>query len=224
MSGHKKKFYDTLEFTEEKVIFWVFVLAIVGYFALQVFLVGSTLGLFERAVFSPRFWSILWEATISAWKYRLAPVFIVLDLAFASLFVYAFLRYWPIAPRVKFSQTRPPTHTRKIRFSKDPAIASHWAAILSRVKSGTQDAMKYSILEADSLVDHFLKKIGFTGEHMADRLVHIVADNVPSLDRVWRAHRLRNELAHTPGMTVTVDQTKEALTAYRDFLIELGAL
>ena len=100
----------------------------------------------------------------------------------------------------------------------------HWAAILNRVKSGTQDAMKYSILEADSLVDHFLKRIGFTGEHMADRLTQIVPESIPSLERVWKAHRLRNELAHTPGATVTVEETKAALTAYRDFLLELGAL
>jgi hypothetical protein len=209
---------------EERAIFWITILLVGAFFVWQVVSIGSGLGLFRHEFFSSRFWDVLWQALVIAWKYRLGPIVIFFDILLVVLFTIALVNYWPMAPRVKFWQTRPPVHTRKVRFAKDPAIARHWGAILNRVKSGTQDAMKYSILEADSLVDHFLKSAGFTGEHMADRLTQIVADHVPSLERVWKAHRLRNELAHTPGATVTVHETKEALSAFRDFLVELGAM
>lgn len=224
MSGHSKTFYQTLEYTEEKVILWTIVGLVSAFFAWQIFAISSGLGLFEHAFFSPRFWAILWEAFVITWKYRLGPIFIFFEALLLAIFVVAFVNYWPMAPRVHFRQTRPPVRSKKVRFRKDPAIARHWGAILNRVKSGTQDAMKYSILEADSLVDHFLKSAGFAGEHMADRLTQIIPDHVPSIERVWKAHRLRNELAHTPGAAVTVNETKEALSAFRDFLIELGAL
>lgn len=224
MSGHKKSFYQTLELPEEKFIFWTVIVLISLFFVWQVLAVGSGIGLFRYAFFSARFWDLLWQAIMTAWAYRLAPVFITLEIFLVIIFTVAVIKYWPIKSTVRIADTYPPARTRKVRFQKDPAIAAHWGAILHRVKGGTQDAMKYAILEADSLVDHFLKTVGFSGEHMADRLNQVVPDNVPSLGGVWKAHRLRNELAHTPGATVTVDETKEALSSYRDFLVELGAM
>ncbi len=194
------------------------------YVVWQIIAVGGSEGLFQYAVFSSRFWDALGATLMRVWLYRIGPVIITLEIFLIAVFIVALVNYWPMAPRVKFAHTRPPVRTRKVRFVKDPAIAQHWGMILNRVKSGTQDAMKYSILEADVLVDHFLKKVGFAGDHMADRLTQIIPENVPSLERVWKAHRLRNELAHTPGATVAVEETKEALMAYRDFLVELGAL
>jgi|GEM_PF-702821 len=224
MSGHKKTFYKKLDQIEERVIFWIAISLIIGFFVWQFISVGGDTGLFKHVIFTGRFWDAFWETLVGVWKYRIGPLFIVLDILFASILVFAFIKYWPIAPRVKFSQTRAPSRARAVRFRKDPAIAQHWGGILNRVKIGTQDAMKSAVLEADALVDHFLKRIGLAGEHMADRLTQILPERAPSLERVWKAHRLRNELAHTPGMTVTVTETKEALTAFRDFLVELGAL
>jgi hypothetical protein len=41
------------------------------------------------------------------------------------------------------------------------------------------------------------------------------------IDKVFDAHRLRNELAHTPGYSMTSVQAEKALFAFRDFLKEL---
>lgn len=224
MSGHKKTFYQTLDQAEEKAIFWIVIGLLIAVFIWQVLAIGSDLGLFRYTFFSARFWTVLWESILTAWQYRIGPIFIFVEIILAIIFLIALVNFWKIKSTVKIAYTRPPVRTRKVRFKKDPTIATHWGAIINRVKVGTQDAMRYAILEADSLVDHFLKKAGFSGEHMADRLGQIVADRVPSIERVWKAHKLRNELAHTPGLTVTAAETKEALEAFRDFLVELGAL
>lgn len=222
--SHQKSYYQTLEYKEERAILWTIVSVLFLFVVWQFIAIGSQTGVFRFTPFSPRFFSAVWETLLLVWKFRIAPIVIFFELLLVGIFIFAFVQYWPMAPRVKLWQVRPPVTSRKVRFKKDPAIAGHWGAILNRVKSGTQDAMKYAILEADSLTDHFLKSVGFSGEHMADRLSQIIPDRVPSLERVWKAHKLRNELAHTPGVTVTVEETKEALTAFRDFLVELGAM
>lgn len=222
--SHKKTFYQTLDNKEERWIFWSVILLFLAFIVWQFVDIGRDVGVFRYTPLSPRFFAASWETFLLVWKFRIGPIFIFFDILLIGLFVYALIRYWPIAPRVRLWQTRMPATTRKVKFKKDPAIAAHWGGILARVKVGTQDAMRYAILEADSLVDHFLKKAGFEGEYMADRLMQIVPERVPSLERAWKAHKLRNELAHTPGVTVTVEETKEALTAFRDFLIELGAM
>lgn len=222
--SHKKTYYQTLEDKEERAIFWSVVLLFLAFIVWQFIVIGREVGVFNATPLSPKFFVAAWEALVLVWKFRIGPIFIFFNILLIGFFVFALTQYWPIAPRVKFWQTQVPATTRKIKFKKDPAIAAHWGGIVARVKVGTQDAMRYAILEADSLVDHFLKKAGFEGEYMADRLMQIVPERVPSLERAWKAHKLRNELAHTPGMTVTVDETKEALTAFRDFLVELGAM
>ena len=99
----------------------------------------------------------------------------------------------------------------------------HWRDIVLRANTGQQEKMRSAIIEADALVDHHLKNIGLEGEHMGDRLKQIRAFQVKSLDNLWKAHRLRNDIAHTPGYKVTARQAERALVAYRDFLKEMKA-
>jgi glucuronate isomerase len=80
------------------------------------------------------------------------------------------------------------------------------------------------VLEADALVDFFLKDVGYEGDHMADRLGKIRSEEVKTLEQVWKAHRVRNDIAHTPGYRLSEHQAQETLNAFRAFLIEMGAL
>jgi hypothetical protein len=59
---------------------------------------------------------------------------------------------------------------------------------------------------------------------MADRLEQLNRADLPSLDDLWRAHRIRNDLVHTVGFTLTPNETREILGVYEKFLLELGAL
>ncbi len=222
--GHVHKgFWEGLAIEEKTIIVCFFLLGLI-LLGVGFFMNAGDYHVFDQPFFSARFWERFGQAFMIAWWHWLAPYFIVFEVILLGFFTWAIIGFWPIKPTVKISHTRIKHRVRRTRIKKDPTVARHWAAILHRVKSGTQDAMKYAILEADALVDHVLKKMGLTGEHMADRLTQIIPDQVPSLERAWKAHRLRNELAHTPGMTVTAAETKTALTAFRDFLLELGAL
>ncbi|MDP3975076.1 MAG: hypothetical protein Q8P88_02220, partial [Candidatus Jorgensenbacteria bacterium] len=81
-----------------------------------------------------------------------------------------------------------------------------------------------AIIEADKLVDDALKTSGLQGEHMADRLEKLRVEDYPTLDRLWRAHRVRNELVHTPDFGINEGDAKDVLRVYEKFLKELGAL
>jgi len=47
---------------------------------------------------------------------------------------------------------------------------------------------------------------------------------MPSLDRVWSAHRLRNAIAHDPMTEHTKEIIINALRAYQDALREMGVM
>ena len=96
-----------------------------------------------------------------------------------------------------------------------------WLDLLSSVK--TPEGMSLAVIEADKLLDCALKKRGFKGKTMGERLVSAqrqLTDN----DAVWQAHKLRNRLVHEPGVRVKSFEAKRSLASFRQALRDLGAL
>ena len=52
----------------------------------------------------------------------------------------------------------------------------------------------------------------------------IVYDRFTHLNAVWRAHKLRNALAHEAGLEITYKQAYNALQVYKQALKDLGAI
>ncbi|MBI2279029.1 MAG: hypothetical protein HYU81_03140 [Candidatus Brennerbacteria bacterium] len=147
-------------------------------------------------------------------------VFIVLDIALLAGLV------WLIR---KASEFRPPFMRAAAALSRRPsldqkAFRERWARIVGRAAAAPPQSYTVAVIEADKCVDDALKQMGFSGEHMADRLEQLDAADYPGLDRLWRAHRMRNELVHAPDFGIDANAAEEALKIYESFLRELGAL
>lgn len=153
---------------------------------------------------------------------RVKPVGIVVDALLIVGTIYASVRVMPLREKYGLLGKLP---TQKLSdVARDPEVAKHFAVILAKASSNKPDDLRLSIMEADALVDSYLKKMGYEGEHMADRLSQIVPEEVGSLEALWRAHRLRNEIVHTPGFTVTPAEAQNALKSIELFLTDIGAL
>ena len=154
------------------------------------------------------------------------PILIKFLLAVDALLLFGFffaffngMRYRP-----HFRRSLRMTSERKFTTLREMVFHEHWQAILLKMASGTPDALKVSIIDADKLADDALKKLGLEGEHMADRLERLDAEDFKTLPKLQEAHRVRNELVHTPGFTVSALQAREVLKAYEEFLKEVGVL
>lgn len=154
-----------------------------------------------------------------AWS-TVQTFFTVLDAILILVFIGVFFASLKYRPKLR------PSHTpvRRIFTIRDAIVMERWQSITAKAKGGTPDANKVAIIDADKLVDDILKQLGLQGEHMADRLEKLSSDEVRSLDRIWRAHRLRNNLVHTPGFQLTLSEAKKALEDYEAFLKEVKVL
>jgi len=151
---------------------------------------------------------------------RVRGVAIIIDgiliIAFIILFFAAF-RYRP--------KIHPHIRSRGKKFTlKDDLFKQRWDSVMKRVATGSTDAMKLAIIEADKLADDALRQLGLKGEHMAARLSAIKQGDLKSIDKLWRAHRLRNDLVHTPGFTISSEKTYQALDDFQAFLKEVNVL
>lgn len=92
-----------------------------------------------------------------------------------------------------------------------------------KLKKDEPSSYQLTVLEADKLVDCVLKTRGVKGKTMGERMKnssHLFSDN----NGIWKAHKLRNRIAHESNVMVSYDEVRYALSAFRKALKDLGAI
>ena len=69
-----------------------------------------------------------------------------------------------------------------------------------------------------------LKRAGFAGETMGERLQNIQSGQIQNLDALWEAHKIRNRLAHDSDYFLRYAEAKRAVSQFEKILKELGVL
>ena len=71
-----------------------------------------------------------------------------------------------------------------------------WQTIIKKMESDNVSDWKLAIIEADTLLDEMVKKMGYHGENLGERLRRIEVSDFTSLQEAWEAHKVRNKIAH----------------------------
>jgi hypothetical protein len=154
-------------------------------------------------------------------------IVMLLDLILVGVTIYALNKLWKYRPKFVYDprkwQRYLKTKKKKVELNT-PIVSSAWSKVQGKVKESTPDSMRLAVIEADGILDEVLKRMGLGGETLADRLGNLKPGQYSSLDRVWDAHRLRNNLVHTPDFQVSIAKAEEAIVAYESFLKEAKAL
>ena len=120
------------------------------------------------------------------------------------------------------------SHRRSSRSPEDTeapavrAMSGPWGEIVQLVQSPNAADWSVAILKADSLVDTILKKMQLKGQTMGERLQWLDTSQLSALDDLWEAHRIRNQIAHSPEKTVSQHMAKHAIRLYENVLKEWG--
>ncbi|MCR4328590.1 MAG: hypothetical protein NUV53_03685 [Patescibacteria group bacterium] len=155
------------------------------------------------------------------WFYSILNfIFLAIDIALFVGFIYALIHAWKYRPKFRLSKK---TNAGAMAL-RMVVFKERWEEVLKRMAIQTSDSMRLAILEADALVDSILKELGFEGDHMADRLAKITPESLLCIDRLWRAHRLRNELVHTPDYTIETEKAQQTIEDYESFMKEIKIL
>jgi hypothetical protein len=80
-----------------------------------------------------------------------------------------------------------------------------------------------AVINADKVLDEALKKSGYKGKSMGERLAAAQRD-LSNNDSVWYGHKLRNKLVHENDVKLTKRNVRDALLGIRQALRDLGAI
>ncbi len=101
-------------------------------------------------------------------------------------------------------------------------VARKWAAI-EAMTAGNGGSLRDAVSEADKLLDYALKQSGVRGDTMGDRLKNS-GGRLHNIDAIWRAHKVRNALAHEAEFDLVPSQAREAVADFKRGLQDLGVL
>ncbi|MBI3442771.1 MAG: hypothetical protein HY007_03325 [Candidatus Sungbacteria bacterium] len=159
-------------------------------------------------------WLQSWH--LGAFPLLLMILFILLDVALIGFIAFTLRRYGELisAQPAKTTEAAPADPAVEIRVA--------WKQIELLIQSQNPSDWNMAVLRADALLDDALKNAGHDGLTMADRLKVVDPVQLPSLDRVWSSHRLRNAIAHDPTDQHTREIIISAIASYRQAFRDLG--
>lgn len=99
-----------------------------------------------------------------------------------------------------------------------------WDDVERHFFSGDENGLKIAIMKADTLLDEALREAGIVGRDLGERLRKVSPKDLPNIENVWEAHKLRNKIAHEINFQLKRDLAERALTVYEEALEQLGVL
>jgi hypothetical protein len=103
------------------------------------------------------------------------------------------------------------------------AKSDRFAELQEHIESDNPNDWKLAIIEADIILDEVLKRQGYAGASLGERLKSISPSVLASLDDAWQAHKVRNQIAHAGAEFVLTHKiARETIVQYQRVFKELG--
>ena len=109
-------------------------------------------------------------------------------------------------------------HTFNVEFYQ-----TRFLAIENKLNKDNSATFMNAVIGADKLLDKAMVEMGIPGKTMGERLKKS-GSRFSDIDKVWKAHKLRNALAHESDLEITYKQAAAALIIYKQALKDLGAI
>lgn len=97
-------------------------------------------------------------------------------------------------------------------------IDKKWNKIRARMKSDNESEYKVAVIEADNLIDDLVKKLGYPGENLGERMENMPETEIEAKIDLVQAHEVRNRIIHDENFVLDKNKAQETLENYENFL------
>ncbi|MBI2097161.1 MAG: hypothetical protein HYT40_03390 [Candidatus Sungbacteria bacterium] len=152
-------------------------------------------------------------------------VSIIFGLKILAVLVSAAAAYWYISTLIRLKALVVPQDIVEVQEKNaviQEIVAKPWLDVQEKLASSNPADWALAVLQADAILDKILKASGYIGDTMGDRLRQINSAELVAIDDVWRAHKIRNRLAHGTGEPPTRREALEAIQGYEKAFRELN--
>lgn len=112
----------------------------------------------------------------------------------------------------------PEITTKKIK------MKARWDKIRKKLESGNEADYKVAIIEADGAIGDLIRRMGYKGENMMERISNIPIGQLDRIDEIKEAHKVRNRIIHEEKFAVNRETAEEVFAKYEHFLRQFEVL
>ena len=164
--------------------------------------------------------SFVFNPDFSGWLLALKIMFIIFSLVFSGFIIFVLIKTTWLKRMIIWDLQEFLTY-RPFGVTK---LAGKWKKIKKRLKSGRESEAKLAVIEADSMLDGILDRMGFGGRTLAERLDKLTAVSLSNIEEVRQAHQIRNNIVHDPAYRLELEEAEKVILAYEKALTDLQAL
>lgn len=102
---------------------------------------------------------------------------------------------------------------------------TRWQEVEQHITTDNPNDWKLAIIEADVMLEEMLESAGYAGLTIGDKLKSASPTSFRTLDDAWRAHKVRNQIAHGGAdFVLTKKVAQETITQYRKVFQEFAVV
>ncbi len=147
----------------------------------------------------------------------------IASFIFLVLYVYASIHYNELDDQVMENM-----HAAEEAYARERmggATPNRFADMKAHLESENPNDWKLAIIEADIILDESLKRQGYAGTSLGERLRSVSPQSLQSIDDAWEAHKIRNEIAHSGAdFVLTHKLARETIMRYERVFTEMGLM
>ncbi|OGZ04195.1 MAG: hypothetical protein A2648_01250 [Candidatus Lloydbacteria bacterium RIFCSPHIGHO2_01_FULL_41_20] len=115
----------------------------------------------------------------------------ILSILLITIIIYSFVRLREIRKEQEKELAK------IISYGPEPTPRHEkWQIVLDHLDSANPSEWKLAILEADNMLDEMVRRMGYSGENLGERLKTIEPSDFSNIQSAWEAHKVRNKIAH----------------------------
>ncbi len=103
--------------------------------------------------------------------------------------------------------------SQRVKFEE--VKSKRWEIVQKHMASENPAEWKLAVIEADSMLEAMVKKMGYGGSTLGESLKAVKKSDFLTLDDAWKAHKVRNFIAHQgSSFLLSKHQAKEVIRLY----------
>ena len=163
--------------------------------------------------------SFLISPPSNEWMIIIRIIFIIASLSLFGFIVFALLKTsW-----LKYIFLQDAAEILTYRPFGVRKIEKNWRKVAARLDTGSEPEYKLAVIESDNIMNEILKRMGYGGESLGERLEKLTAATLPNIEEIKDAHKVRNDIVHDPNYKLSLEQAKKTLGIFEKAFRDLEA-
>ena len=163
--------------------------------------------------------SFLISPPSNEWMIIIRIIFIIASLSLFGFIVFALLKTsW-----LKYIFLQDAAEILTYRPFGVRKIEKNWRKVAARLDTGSEPEYKLAVIESDNIMNEILKRMGYSGESLGERLEKLTAATLPNIEEIKDAHKVRNDIVHDPNYKLSLEQAKKTLGIFEKAFRDLEA-